>query len=426
MRIEAYELDNGIPVLLIPLEGTQSFTEVCMVPGGNRYETAPLSGISHFLEHMMFKGTRKRPTAPEIAREIENLGAYNNAITANEVVGYWIQSPARFFEQITEILADQMLHSLCDAEEIEREKSVVFEEIRRYQLNPMVEVLDILPSLIYGDQAAGRPIAGTEETVGALTQQQIEDAMRRSFTQSNLVIVCAGNLPSESTVLSLLNRHYGELPEGPRLSMYGVEKTGQVVPGIFIVHKNNPQTLLALSLLSPSLQSDDEPAVKVLATLLGEGMSSRLFVEVREKRGLAYEVGAHSLLQTDTGFLFIRSGVDPVNLTEALEVIVRELVRITQEPVPEDELTKAKNMIEGATSRDLEGSVAVASRFAQELVDFGEVRDPEDILEMIRAVTSDDVQRLAQRMMVNSGINLAVVGPHGGEDEILREIITLP
>ncbi|OGZ60895.1 MAG: hypothetical protein A3A00_02235 [Candidatus Spechtbacteria bacterium RIFCSPLOWO2_01_FULL_38_20] len=425
LNIQELTLDNGIPVIFIPMEGFQSYVQICAVGGGSRYETRQVNGISHLLEHMLFKGTKKRPTAQQIAVELENLGGTNNAFTEEEMIYFYVSEPGRFFRQVTDILSDQLINYTLNPDDLAREKGIVIEEMRMRKSDPTVVAFDMIPSLFYGDQLAGMTVIGTEEVVGNITREQLADYTKRYFNRKNMVIVVVGNLPRSKDILSILNEYYGAVPDGnvPRKSP--IVKRPKTKPSIAIEKFDSPQTSFVLVMPSPDLTSKDLGTTRVLSTILGEGMSSRLFNEVREKRGLVYGINSYVGAWSDTGQFMIYGGASPGNIPEVLEVTKGQLSDLATCLVGEQELLKAKNIQEGAILRRMENLSRIASSATSQRMFLGRVENPAITLEKLRAISAEDVQRLAQEMFTNSNLHLVVVGQHTPqEEEKLERAIT--
>lgn len=412
MEIRQRVLQNGVRLVIVPMLGAKTFTQICLMGGGSRYESEKLNGISHMLEHMMFKGTTSRPTAKAIATEIETLGGRNNAFTSDESVGYWVNAPADSFERVTDILSDQLLNSLLESEELDREKNAVLEEMNMRASDPLTSAFDSLSALIYGDQAAGRDPIGTKEKVLSLTREQLKRYMDRYTVGDNVVVVVAGCIPDEERALSVLSRRYSPVSGGKKPRKYKLHEVGQSEPEVAIKKRDLPQTSFALAIRSLSRADERVPALEVLSSILGGGMSSRLFLEVRERRGLAYSIGATNYLSGDTGNTIVYGGVSPENMNKALVVVKNELVKLTEEAPEEAELRKVKNMLKASLVRRAESSSRMAMSVSDELLVLGSVTSPEEELEQIHAVTAEDVQLLAQELFTNKSLNLSVVGPH--------------
>ena len=425
LNIQELTLDNGIPVIFIPMEGFQSYVQICAVGGGSRYETRQVNGISHLLEHMLFKGTKKRPTAQQIAVELENLGGTNNAFTQEEMIFFYVSEPGRFFRQVTDILSDQLISYMFSPDDLAGEKGIVIEEMRMRKSDPTVVAFDMISQLFYGDQVAGMTIIGTEEIVGKITREQLVDYTERYFNRKNMVIVVVGNLPPSKDVLSILNEYYGAVPDGHIPHKSPIVKIRKTKPSIAIQKFDSPQTSFVLVVPSPDLTSKALGTTRVFSTILGEGMSSRLFNEVREKRGLVYGIHSYVDAGSDAGQFMIYGGASPGNIPEVLEVTKGQLSDLATCLVGEQELVKAKNIQEGKILRQMEDLSDIASSVTSQRLFLGRVENPRIALEKLRAVTAEDVQRLAQEMFTNSNLHLVVVGQHTPqEEEKLERAIT--
>ncbi len=425
MNIVLRKLENGVPVILIPFPHAQSFIQLCMVGGGSRYERPHLSGISHFLEHMMFKGTKKRPNVNEIAEEIDSLGASTNAFTSKEFIGFYIQAMEENFEHVTDILADQIVSPVVPSDEIEKEKNTVIEEIRGAMSSPQQIALELLPYLIYGDQVEGRSVTGTEGTVRSLTRRQLCAYIKRYFVRDNFVIVVAGKIPEEKHTLRTLNRYYASIPDGSAPRKYKVRNTKQTEPRVTVCNWDIEQSYIALGLRSFPRFSESYPTLSVLNSLLGGSMSSRLFSEIREKRGLAYHISSYNFAGSDAGKLVVMGGMNKENVFEALRVIHGEMQKFCENPVSADELEKAKNSLIGGAKVALDRYENFAELVARSYTLSGRVLDPIEEFEKVRGVTTEDVQNIARQMFAGKNFNLVVVGPHTTkQEEKFRNILS--
>ncbi|MEX0870068.1 MAG: pitrilysin family protein [Candidatus Spechtbacterales bacterium] len=425
MDIIQRELDNGIPVIFVPQPNTRTFFHLCMTGGGSRYETERTSGISHLLEHMMFKGTKKRPTAKEIAEELDLLGGPYNAFTGREYIGFYASATDNYFSQVADLLSDQVLNSKLSGSELELEKGAVIEEINEAMTTPSDLVTEILPGLVYGDQAAGRSVLGTIDTVRSITREQLRLAMNRFFVANNFVVAIAGNLPNEDRALQILNEYYGKMTRGKNPRKYKVKPVTQNEPEVLIKNLDIPQAWIALAVRSPSISEDDYNVLRVMDTLLGTGMSSRLFSEIRERRGIAYSIYSFPYSDADTGNLVVCGGMNSGRTHEALSVIKEELYKLAEEPVSGHELETVKERIRNMYAFRLDNSERIAQVAAMQFTRLGHVKDPENEVRLMESVTAEDIQRLAQSMFKNSNLNLSVVGPHTAEDrEEFQEAIS--
>jgi predicted Zn-dependent peptidase len=405
-------LSNGLRVLRADMPQVQSVTCMIMLAAGSRYETRESNGIAHFAEHMFFKGTERRPTAREIGMEVDSLGGEFNAFTSKEYTGYYVRCAADYRERALDVLVDMLRHSKFDPEEIEREKGVIVEEMNMYYDTPRDFIGGVYDQLLYGDQPLGWDVIGRKETIRGATQQTFLDYVNRWYKPERMVVGIGGRLGGDE--LELVERLLGDL---------GAEGTGAPDPVVAngngsqvkIHHKDSDQAHLILGVRSYPLVHQDRWALQLLSTVLGTGMSSRLFSEVRERRGLAYYVYAHNQSYTDAGSLFSQAGVDINRSQEAVETIVREFRRIAEERVPAEELEKARALAKGRFVLRLENPQGmIVFGLGREVLN-DPVLEPDEVVTGIDAVTAEDVQRVAEDVIASNGLNLALIGPF--EDE---------
>jgi predicted Zn-dependent peptidase len=396
-------------VVTTPVATAQSASVSVFVGAGARGESERTKGVAHFLEHMLFKGTPTRPTAIDIAEAIEGAGGVLNAYTGKEMTCYWNHVPYDALERAIDVLADMFHSSVLDPEEIDRERSVVQQEIRRTHDQPGAFVGELMGQALYGDQQLGWSTAGTEETVGEISQQDFKDWMSEWYGSPNVVVSVAGNT-DHATVVGLVEPLFRNGNGASAPAMPAIE--GDVpVTRVVSDSREITQTNLALGMPALSRIDPDRYALTILNSILGRGMSSRLFKEVRERRGLAYSVGSSVNPHSDTGTLVVSAGVSPENAVEAVEVILQELEKLVQEPVGEAELTKARDYAVGSFRLSLESTMALGQRAGQSLLTLGEIEPIEEVAEKLRSITADDVRRVAARVLVKGKAALALVGP---------------
>ena len=407
MVYERHVLPNGLRVVTAPMPQAQSVSCFLMLAAGSRYETREQSGIAHFAEHMFFKGTERRPAARDIAAEIDNLGAEFNAFTGKEYTGYYVKAAAEHRDAALDVLVDMLRFSKFDPEEIEREKGVIVEEMNMYFDTPRDFIGGVYEDLLYGDQPLGWDIIGTKETVRAATRDTFLNYTRRWYKPGRLVVGVGGAVGE-----GLLDR-VGELlgdmaPEATPTPLAAVpHRNGRVR----VFEKKSDQAHLVLGVESYPIEHPDRYPLQLLATVLGTGMSSRLFTEVRERRGLAYYVFGTNHAYTDAGSLYSQAGVDINRIDEAVETIVGEFRKIAAERVPADELRKAKNIARGRFVLSLESPQGTIMFGLRREVLEGHVTEPADVLAAIEQVTADAVQRVARDLIANDKLRLAVIGP---------------
>ncbi len=417
-------LSNGLRVVITPMPTAQAAAVSFFVGVGSRFEDARTNGLSHFIEHMLFKGTERRPTAPEISEAIEGAGGGLNAFTTKEVTCYWNNLPYERVETGIEVLGDMVQRSLLDPDELERERPVVQQEIRRGNDSPGSKASELLSVATFGDQPIGWPIAGTIETVQGVTRQDFLDHMARYYTTANSVLSIAGNVDVEA-VLRLAEREFSELATGVAAPTPPADPSRPAAPEqyISIELREIEQTNLALAVHGLGRRDPDRFALDIMNTALGRGMSSRLFKEVRERRGLAYSVGSGSTRYRDVGTVSVSAGVTRDHQEEALEVIVAELRRLVDEPMGAEELNRTKDYAAGSFRLSLETPMSFAQRWGAQLLHDGELESADATVAGLRAVTAEDVQRVAARLFANPRFSLAVVGPSAPRerlDEILH------
>lgn len=409
-------LDNGLRIVTTPVPTAESVSVNLFVGVGSRAEERRLNGVSHYVEHMLFKGTQRRPNAIVIAEAIEGAGGVLNAYTSKELTCYWNHVPFDRLELAMDVLADMVRCSVVDAGELDRERTVVQQEIRRSYDQPAVWASELLSRAAFGDQPIGWPVAGTLETVAEMGRDDLVGHVAAWYAPSNMVVSVAGNTTHEA-VVDCATRLWGDLPpaELPSCPPAVVDLPDQHV----IVEKRDiAQCNVGIALRALSRRDPERYVLTVLNAVLGRGMSSRLFKEVRERRGLAYSVGSSVSRFSDTGALAISAGVTIENLEEAVRVIRAELQKLVDEPVGDEELTKARDYTIGSFRLGLETTMALAQRAGESLLMLGEIEPVEEVVERISAVTAEDIRRLAARLVRPGGMALAAVGPGGDEDRL--------
>ena len=406
---ERQTLSNGLRLLTAPIDHAQSVSCFIMLAAGSRYETEDTSGIAHFSEHMFFKGTENRPTARDIGSEIDGIGGEFNAFTGKEYTGYYVRCAAEHRDTAMDVLVDMLRHSKFEAEEIDHEKGVIIEEMNMYFDTPRDYISGVYEDLLYGDQPLGWDIIGRKETVRGATRDTFRGYIDQWYKPERMVVGVAGKL--DAGLQADIERLLGDLEQA---------ETGTPAPAQFeangdarvkIYTKASDQAHLILGVPSYPLDHPDRYALQLLSTTLGTGMSSRLFTEVRERRGLAYYIYAINHSYTDIGSLFSQAGVDIERVDEAITTISDELKKITDEAVPSDELEKARNVAKGRFVLQTESPHGLIMFGLRREVLEGQAAEPEEILTGLDAVTAEDVQRVAQDVIGGHGLNLALIGP---------------
>ncbi len=422
MKFNKTILANGLRLITVPMIDNPSVTVLVMVEAGSKYETKEISGLSHFLEHMVFKGTPKRPKAIDISRELDSFGAHYNAFTGQELTGYYAKVSSNKLDEVLDIVSDLYLNPLFETTEIEKEKGVIVEEIRMYQDMPNRDVQDVLNTLMHGDQPAGWNIAGTESNVRSFTREQLISYRNAHYVSNATTVVVSGSF-DENTITSKIEKYFGNIKISPKQNKKPVIEN-QSVSAIKLKFKETDQTHIAMAVRTFSIFDQRAPTLNVLSTILGKGMSSRLFSKMRDQLGICYYINAGANLSTDHGDLSISAGVDVSRIDEAIKGILEECRRFKDELVSEVELQKAKDNIAGTSMLELETSEARSEFFGSQEVIKGKVDSLEEILAKIRKVTALDIQKLAQEIFVDKNLNMAIVGKIKDENRF-KEYFTL-
>jgi predicted Zn-dependent peptidase len=395
----------------------KSVTALVVVGMGSRYEKEAHQGVSHFIEHMMFKGTKKRPNALAVASELDSIGAQFNAFTGSELTGFYVKSFAKHLSLSLDVLSDILINSKFAADEVERERKVILEERRMYRDNPRDYIHDLYDRLVYGRHPLGRPTIGKEETIHSIGRGDLLDYCRGWYRPGNIVVGIAGGVGGDLSKKEV-TRFFGKLGKEAWEKPLPF-KSQQKKSAVLLKEKKTDQTHLALGVRGYPLGHPRKYAYAVLNTILGRGMSSRLFTEIREKRGLAYYVGSLTSPYTDAGDLTVFAGVNNRRVKEAVEAIVKELSLLKENPVSKSELSKAKEMLKGTLSLSLESSSAVARFFVGQEILEEKIESPEEVMGGIDEVGVGSVWEVAQEIFVNEGLNLALIGPFKRKDSFL-------
>jgi len=406
----------------VPMQGTRTVTVLVLVGTGSKYETKEINGISHFLEHMMFKGTTKRPGYLDISRELDSIGAEYNAFTGKEYTGYYAKSSSDKIDVIMDVIFDIYLNSKLDSEAINIEKGVIVEEINMYRDLPSRYVGDIYEKLLYGDQPAGWSIAGEKEIVTGLKREEFVKYFNTHYIAENTIVAVAGNIDNEK-IKEKVAVHFENIRQGKRFGKKSVVES-QSEPASLIHYKKTDQTHFILGFRSYDMKDEKKYPLTVLGTILGGGMSSRLFDEIREKRGLAYYVRAGNHEYTDCGYFAVSAGVNNEKATEAIKVTLQEISKIKKEGVTPLELRQAIDQIIGRTALGLEHSDTVAEGFADPVLYYGKVLTPEEELDKIKKVTLSDIMEVASEVFDEKKMNLALIGPFE-DDQKFKSLLNL-
>ncbi|MBI5946759.1 MAG: insulinase family protein [Chloroflexi bacterium] len=413
---EQTTLPNGLRIVTTPMPTTQAVSINVFVGVGSRSESQHLNGITHFLEHMVFKGTERRPDAIMIAQAIEGAGGTLNAYTNKEFTCYWNIVPYDRFETALDVAADMLLHSKLEQEEIDRERTVVQQELKRNHDNPGAWAGRLIGTAIYGEQPPGWDVGGTVELVDQWQRPDFIAHIEEWYRPSNVVLSVAGNVTHEQ-VVQLAEPLFREMEPGP---LPGVVPFDATISGLRVATDSRDIDQCSLYLGLPIFGRDDPDrfSLRVMNDVLGAGMSSRLFKEVRERRGLAYSVGSGYGFLSDAGTFTISAGVNREKLSETISVCIHEAERMANETVPDEELRKAKDHTIGRFRLSLETAYSLGQRHGELLITKGEIESVEEVVAKVEAVTAGDVQAVARRILSRDLLHVSAVGPKLDEDEI--------
>ncbi|MSQ06066.1 MAG: insulinase family protein [Dehalococcoidia bacterium] len=410
-------LDNQLRVITTSMPYTPSVSVVISVGAGSRYEPDQLAGISHFLEHLPFKGTKNWPTAREVSEAIEGVGGIMNASTDREMTVFWCKVAQLHFRQSMAVVLDMVLNPLLDPVEVEKEREVVQEELRMTNDYPSNRADLLIDEVLWPGQPMGRDVGGTPESVNGISLNSIREYMDRQYSPNNTVISVAGNVEHDEVVsiVEKSTRHW--LPQPPLPWQPVVNGTHD--PVVRVEQRRTDQSHLCLGLQGLSLTDPDRYAFALLNVVLGDGMSSRLFLSLREQQALAYEVHSSVSNFRDCGSLIVYCGVEPRKTRDAVHAVVQEL-KLMHEEISPRELSKAKEYTKGRLLLRMEDSQAVAAWMGNQELLLGRVDTAEDVVKGVEGVSEDDVVRVARRLLNEDQLRLAVVGPHRGGDSLRR------
>jgi predicted Zn-dependent peptidase len=414
MKYKKTVLPNGMRIITVPLSESQSAIGMVLVETGSDYEPKELNGLSHFLEHMCFKGTTNR-TGDQIKIEIDGMGASSNAFTSNEFTGYYAKAHKSKIGKIIDFVSDIYLHPTFPQKDIDIERGVIVEEINMYEDLPQRTVINEWENLLYPNTPAGRPIIGPKENVLAFNQKEFMAYHDLHYVPAKTVFVVAGNI-NEKEIISQLKKIFTPV-KNKKIVKRAKTKFSQSKPQVSVKYKKTDQTHLVLGFRSFDQHNKKNYALKVAATILGQGFSSRLFVKMRDELGMCYYTRAGIDAYTDRGAFIVRSGVTNARTHEAIEVIMAEFKKILTEDIPEKELKKAKDYMIGNFSIGLETSEDVADYIGFQELLHEEILKPADYIKKIQAVTASDIKKVLKEIMKEKNLNLALIGPFEEKDK---------
>lgn len=411
-------LKNGLRIITVPQKETKAATVLVMVKTGSKYEERETSGISHFLEHMLFKGTKKRKEPKDVAEQLDKIGGDYNAFTGEEYTGYYAKVDMIHFDIALDWVSDIFLNSRIPAKEIEKERGVIIEEINMYKDNPMMYIDELWKTILYGDQPAGWDIGGTKETVSKIKREDILKYIGSQYAAKNTVVCVAGNIKEKETI-EKVKKYFNKIKGGNAKGKPKVVES-QIDPQVLVHYKKINQGNIALGVRGVSTFHPDKYVFDVMSVILGGMMSSRMFIEVREKLGAAYYVRTYNQSDTDTGSLVTFAGVDDKKIEKVIETILKEYRKLCKFKVPEKELKKAKDYIKGKTVLGLESSDAQASFYGSQELLKKEILTVEEIFKRIDKVKAADIMRVSKDIFKDDKLNLAIIGPFEGKEQFKK------
>lgn len=412
MSQQLYEksvLSNGVRLVTSRMDHVKSASLIVYVGAGSRHESDEQAGISHFLEHMVFKGTARRPDPVQITEEVESVGGMLNAATSRENTNYWVKVPSAHLERAFDVIGDMLRGSVFDPAEIDKERNVIVEEIRGIEDTPDDLIHDVIDDLVWSGQSVGRAVIGSVETVRRTTRQQLVDYLQAQYRPDRIVVSAAGDINHEH-VLEMTERYLGDLVPS-NVDTFVQTRCGQESPRVRLVQRPTNEAHFCLGL--PALPYTDERRYTqdMIDAILSSGMSSRLFREIRERLGLAYEVYSYFREYADVGQGVVYAGIDPQRTTETVRAVLREFKKLRSERVSDEELGRTKELRKGRIEMGLEDSRSVAGWIGSQELIFGDILTPEQVIEQIVSVTSEDILELSRELFVPEHLSLAVVGP---------------
>jgi predicted Zn-dependent peptidase len=415
---ERQMLSNGLRVLTAPLDHAQSVSCFVMLSAGSRYERADNRGIAHFAEHMFFKGTERRPTSRDLTSTVDGIGGEFNAFTGKEYTGYFVRCAGENRDTALDVLLDMLRNSKFDPEEIEREKGVILEEMNMYNDTPRDRIGTVYEELIFGDNPLGWETLGTKETIRGTERDTFLDYVEHWYTPDRMVVGVSGMVGDG--LVPMLEELLGDMQPNGAATFPPVELDRSPGPHVRVQKKDADQAHICIGVPSYPVGHPDRYPLQLLSTVLGGGMSSRLFLEVRERRGLAYYVHGSAHSYTDTGTLVAQAGVDITRIDQAIEVITEQFQRMADEPVPADELEKARAFAKGRFVLQTESPQGLIMFGLRREVLEGKAVEPSEVLAGLDAVTVEDVHRVAQELIARNALYVAAIGPFDDESRFVE------
>ncbi|HLC39082.1 MAG TPA: pitrilysin family protein [Patescibacteria group bacterium] len=415
-------INNGLRLLTIPVKATNVVTVLVLVKAGSRYELDEIAGISHFAEHMFFKGSEKRPSTLAIATAVDAVGGEMNAFTSKEFTGFYIKVSKDYLELALDVLSDLLQAPLFKPKEIEKEKGVIRQEINMYEDTPIKYVDDLIEVALYGDHPLGRLIIGDKKTVSGLNLEKLKKYLYNLYLAKNALVVVSGAFESEAKTQKLVAKYF-HLPKTGKPAAFEKIRENQSEPKIICRTQKTEQSHLVLALRGYSARDPKKYILKVISVILGGAMSSRLFLEIREKRGLAYYIKASAPTYLDAGYLMIKAGLENTKVKAAIKIILKELTKLKTKKVAAAELKKAKEYIKGNVNLDIEDSFAQAQFYGLQELLLDKIKTPAEVFKLVDKVTPEDILKTANELFSDYNLNLAIIGPNF-KPENFKNILT--
>ncbi|MFA5130820.1 MAG: pitrilysin family protein [Patescibacteria group bacterium] len=400
-------LSNKVPLYTIPIKGAKTATALVLFKTGSKYENRDNSGISHFLEHLFFKGTKRRPNTLTLASEMDSLGGEYNAFTSKEYTGYWFKVANNKLAKALDIMGDMMFGSLFDPAEIEREKGVIIEELNMYEDNPRMHIDDVFEACLYGDTPAGRETIGTKKNILSFKREDLLNYLETQYGTKSVYIVIAGAVqPSDKKIVEKI---FNKFSANKKIDKVAV-KEAQKKPQLLISPKKIDQSVLSLGVRTYAIDHPEEFKLKLISIILGGSMSSRLFINLRERNGLAYYVHTETEFYSDSGYLTTEAGVPKAKVEQAIKIILAEYKIITEEMVSVKELKRAKDILEGRVLLQMESSDNLANWYARQAMYRRKIMTPGELIKIIKKITATEIRESARKIFVEKNLNLALIG----------------
>lgn len=417
-------LSNGLRVMTVPMKNANSVTVLVLVGTGSKYEMKNINGISHFLEHMFFKGTKKRPDTLKVSETLDRIGGQYNAFTSKEITGFWAKVDKKHTDTALDWISDIFLNSKFEEEEMNREKGVIIEELNMYLDTPTAYVGELFEDLLYGDQPSGWRIIGTKENILNFNREKVLDYYKNHYSSDNIVVCVAGDI-KPSQIEEKIKKYFSKTVKSEHLPKLPT-KEKQAEPKALVHSKKTDQTHLCLGVRAYDMNDPRRFALTLIAVILGGNMSSRLFISVRERNGLAYYIHTSPEMFTDSGYLVTQAGVKSKGIEKAIGLILAEYRDLKNRKITAAELKKAKDYLRGSMSLSLDATDVQTSFYAMQEIMGQKVMTPEEKLKMVDKVSISDIKKVAEDIFKKEKLNLAVIGPiQESEKEKLEKLLKI-